>query len=371
MFEDLDLGTACKNFQNLAADLVERWQSQKPCTESGRFNYIMFDQSGGKGRIFQHPSRLLHEFPTSSSSPPQPNSPDLYQDMSLQEFEDTLLRNSVQDKCDPRMAACRETVASAYAAVQQQQQDKNDDQIRHQNPTALFPEEVYSAFQASEEESSRAAGGGYLYEDADDLEALLGCSDEEESITGNAPSSELTCHFGLQEDDNIRPCEPSSRKRPCVLDEEVDSKFKRQRSQEEEEEEVEDICIGTCSSSVSVVDAFSGDSLGPPCALESEADDCLDESALELQMLCDDFGYEMPEEQQCSSCSKEDGDEGDSISSGSARKSRRDKIKKTVKLLRNIIPGGDCMDTAIVLDEAIHYVKLLQLQCEHSRRRMG
>eukprot|EP00249_Psilotum_nudum_P020482 c27724_g1_i2 orf=435-1757(-) len=45
---------------------------------------------------------------------------------------------------------------------------------------------------------------------------------------------------------------------------------------------------------------------------------------------------------------------------GSARKARKQKIRSTVKTLRKIIPGGDCMDAAVVLDEAIHYLKSLQ-----------
>lgn len=40
--------------------------------------------------------------------------------------------------------------------------------------------------------------------------------------------------------------------------------------------------------------------------------------------------------------------------------SRRHKIKRTVKALRRMIPGGAFLDAALVLDETIHYVKILR-----------
>eukprot|EP00250_Pteridium_aquilinum_P013896 c21642_g1_i1 orf=226-1347(-) len=45
---------------------------------------------------------------------------------------------------------------------------------------------------------------------------------------------------------------------------------------------------------------------------------------------------------------------------GSMQSNRRMKIKKTVKALRKMIPGGALMDAALVLDETIMYVKTLR-----------
>ena len=38
---------------------------------------------------------------------------------------------------------------------------------------------------------------------------------------------------------------------------------------------------------------------------------------------------------------------------------RRQKIKKTMKALRRMIPGGSLLDASVVLDETIQYVKSL------------
>ncbi|WOK97270.1 transcription factor bHLH144-like [Canna indica] len=47
------------------------------------------------------------------------------------------------------------------------------------------------------------------------------------------------------------------------------------------------------------------------------------------------------------------------VSGGSGK---RDKMKKMVKTLKGIIPGGDRMDTPAVLDEAVKYLKSLKVE---------
>ncbi|EFJ11263.1 hypothetical protein SELMODRAFT_447051 [Selaginella moellendorffii] len=44
------------------------------------------------------------------------------------------------------------------------------------------------------------------------------------------------------------------------------------------------------------------------------------------------------------------------------KKQRKERIRQTVKALQSIVPGGDSMDPAIVLDEAILYMKVLQMR---------
>ncbi|CAK7323975.1 unnamed protein product [Dovyalis caffra] len=53
-------------------------------------------------------------------------------------------------------------------------------------------------------------------------------------------------------------------------------------------------------------------------------------------------------------------------SSGSSCHSerKRQKMKKTVKTLRGIVPGGDQMNTATVLDEAVRYLKSLKVEVQ-------
>jgi len=48
--------------------------------------------------------------------------------------------------------------------------------------------------------------------------------------------------------------------------------------------------------------------------------------------------------------------------STSAKKSKKERIKGMVQLLRNIISGDDYMDTAVVLNKTIRYVKSLQVK---------
>ncbi|KAL6297096.1 hypothetical protein ACE6H2_005238 [Prunus campanulata] len=54
--------------------------------------------------------------------------------------------------------------------------------------------------------------------------------------------------------------------------------------------------------------------------------------------------------------------EVDSLSSN--KKMRKEKIRETVNILQNIIPGGKGKDAMVVLDEAIHYLKSLKLKAK-------
>lgn len=58
-----------------------------------------------------------------------------------------------------------------------------------------------------------------------------------------------------------------------------------------------------------------------------------------------------------SSEESEESDAGTSSDGG-----RREKMKKMVKTLKGIIPGGDRMDTPAVLDEAVKYLKSLKVE---------
>ncbi|KAJ0081836.1 hypothetical protein Patl1_10161 [Pistacia atlantica] len=65
---------------------------------------------------------------------------------------------------------------------------------------------------------------------------------------------------------------------------------------------------------------------------------------------------------------EEDYDEGRVKSSGSTSncniERKQQKMKKMVKVLRGIVPGGDQMNTVTVLDEAVKYLKSLKVEVQ-------
>ncbi|KAM1094054.1 hypothetical protein ACFX2B_008981 [Malus domestica] len=63
----------------------------------------------------------------------------------------------------------------------------------------------------------------------------------------------------------------------------------------------------------------------------------------------------------CSSLEKSSGI-GSSSSSNNERK--RQKMKKMVRVLRGIVPGGNEMNTVAVLDEAVQYLKSLKVELQ-------
>lgn len=325
--------------------------------------FIMFDQTGSTGRIIFHPSQLSMLLPNSTISNTQINA------NSMVSEEIMKLEVPVEGKFvdwESLFPPYNETlVVSAFAALQKMRGDR----LNSLSPVNFGTEFIHCSAEGEESTSrvsndrlSQAKSGSshsQFHEDTEDLEALL-CSDDEESSTGHSPS-EVTGNNGQMsiEEDNtdVTSGIPAKRRRIDDManrEQEVDYipasiKESDNRSMTNEKYQSPDI--------FSVVDTSSWDMGDQPKISADIYGDKYNEN-----LLC---GYSCHGIHGEYSSKGSGNEQMQSVKcllghSGSAKNSRKGKIKRTVKRLKSIIPGGECMDTAVVLDEAIQYVRSLQ-----------
>lgn len=340
--------------------------------------FIMFDQTGSRGRIIFHPSQFSMMLPNSTIYKAQINP------NSMVSEEIKKLAVPVEGKYsdwETLSTPYNETLlVSAFAALQKIREDR----FNSLSPVNFGTEFIHYSAEGEEstgrlsyDGASQAKNGSshsQFHEDTEDLEALL-CSDDEESSTGHSPSEVIgnNGHLSLEEDNSdVTSGIPAKRRRIDFMangEQAVD--YTPAPASFEDFDNISmtnEIYPLVRSPDISVVDTSSWDIVNQPKFSADIYDDNYSQN-----LLC---GY------SCHSIHREYSSKGSGNEqmqsvkcllghSGSAKNSRKGKIKRTVKLLKSILPGGDCMDTAIVLDEAIQYVRLLQQKVKKLEANQG
>lgn len=315
--------------------------------------FILFDHTGSTGRIIFHPSQY---------SMKEINAP------NMNSKEVTSSKEPIEDNYLDWKAGCHENeetvVALAFAALQKTRASRWNSISLGNFGGELIPESGEGEGESTSRMSYHAlrqekppSSCSEMHEDTEDLEALLS-SDNEESSTGRSPS-DITGNDGdnYVEDDFVDVTSGISMKRRRIETREcVEDKVDLIPASAKESFEklmTDENCL---SPNISVVDTSSWEP-DVPEYLENVEDDNYNDD-----LLCGHRSYGKSDE--CSS--KISGNElfrpfkCFTRQSGLSKKSRNENIKRTVEQLRSIIPGGKGMETAVVLDEAIQYVKALQ-----------
>lgn len=348
-------GATSHNFHSIS---VQPNRLMAHMSETFQKRFIVFDQSGSEKRVFYHPS-IVHEFPT--LFPNNPNNlgcyPDNLQSTSfrainqLKETMVTFTSPAAITACEPRLPSHKRDWPSGISGkVCGGTEAFMSRGLEGLSPRSNIAAMVEATNRRSHLNASQDYSGG-SHEDTEDLEALLS-SDDEMSSTGDSPS-DGTCN-------NVPTLsEDGSREYSCA-----NSEKKRKRELIDYNNEHDTDSSTATSGNVQ--------SKGSKC---SHADVSHTEmGSFEYSLLNQDIdsGYSEASDNRLT-------DETSSMSSATkhghnlklqpeqqrpAKRSRKEKIKHTFRLLRGIIPGGHDMDTAFVLDEAIQYVKSLQVKVQ-------
>lgn len=265
----LSHGSFCAAYPFSHACLLQSSQSRLK-------KFVMFDQSGGKGRIFIHPAVARDMFNLPPPSHDLGNRSSGTDEIALRPRESP--RPSDVTEVNVKKLAYRQMVAAAFTSLQSARASRYRDlgaaSASGQQNANVTPE--VSSICLSGAKRSYGTASGSLHENTEDLDALLS-ADEDEDVrsTGHSPD-EL------------------SQGESCEEEEGEEGSSKRRK-----------------------IEGGIG------------AKEEMQEAARRWRM-------------------EERGSE------------RRLKIKRTVKKLRSMIPGGSSLEAALVLDRIILYVKTLR-----------
>lgn len=242
--------------------------------------YVIFDRSGGKGRVIFHPA-LARDVLNSPSSGECEDSGNLMQQPHVEET-------------NAKLQSFRQTMAAAFASLQGVRNSRQvpvltpNGDVKHAEMEGCATEASFTLTKTAKEDSKQATSGS-MHENTENLDALLSWEEEDDDdevrSTGHSPNE-----MSEEGTDEIEGEEHSSKRRKLECSYVEGSKNQESIKKREEDDDKERNSLYQKVSSAKL------------------------------------------------------------------------KIQKTVKTLRNMLPGGAYMHPALVLDQTILYLEALREQ---------
>lgn len=300
--------------------------------------FIMFDHSGGKGRVFFHPALAQELF--GSSQVPKCDTMDIIPEKGS----------------NIKLFAYKQMVEGAFTSLQALRASRQSDMLYVQQPTAapLLPGVLASSQKPRVFETIARDGISWALDDQAAAQRCLASKplvcEEQAKVPAIPPSTE-----------SLRDCKDlaslfsssSSMKKSDVA-----------AASESMQENTEDLDALLSSDEDEDDDVRSTGHSPDESTCKGEV--CSEDEEEEVEQLPNKrrkIGEKYPNESRPKgmSAGEEANDKGSFLCNRvGIQANRRQKIKRTVKALRKMIPGGALLDAALVLDETIMYVKTLR-----------